>query len=200
MDESRNQNGAGVALLALVLVVLLVVAVAAYYWLVIVRASQARALQAQAMLESDRAAAEAAARQRRVEEDATGGSAAADEAIREMLQTQLDAWNEGDLDGFMRHYWKSDQLTFSSGNELTRGWQSTLESYRQRYPSAEEMGQTTFDNLDISLLAPTAALVLGDWRLQRDSGELSGKFSLVLRWIDGRWVIVHDHTSRASDP
>jgi len=31
---------------------------------------------------------------------------------------------------------------------------------------------------------------------ERESEPLSGNFSLVFRKLDGRWVIVHDHTSR----
>jgi ketosteroid isomerase-like protein len=32
-----------------------------------------------------------------------------------------------------------------------------------------------------------------------ESEPASGNFSLVFRKIDGRWVIVHDHTSRAGE-
>jgi beta-aspartyl-peptidase (threonine type) len=57
------------------------------------------------------------------------------------------------------------------------------------------MGQLTFSQLDIALLGDAAALVLGRWRLERES-PIGGNFSLVLRKLDGKWVIVHDHTSR----
>src|SRR5262245_17727403 len=44
-----------------------------------------------------------------------------------ILRAQADAWNRGDIDGFMAHYWKSEQLTFSSGGETQRGWTATYE-------------------------------------------------------------------------
>ncbi len=40
------------------------------------------------------------------------------------------------------------------------------------------------------------ALVLGRWRLQRKRDPVGGNFSLLFRRIAGRWLIVHDHTSR----
>jgi beta-aspartyl-peptidase (threonine type) len=121
-------------------------------------------------------------------------------AIKAVLRLQADAWNAGDIERFMDHYWNSDDLTFSAGGQTTRGWQSTLDRYRQRYPTIEHMGRLTFDELEIQPLADSAALVLGRWRLARDCDAPSGNFSLIFRKIDGRWLIVHDHTSRAEPP
>ena len=132
----------------------------------------------------------------------TGTSVAAEEAtqagiageIRAVLAEQEAAWNRGDIDGFMEHYWKSPELTFCSGGKTVRGWTPTLERYRQRYPDAAAMGKTTFSQLEIRSLGPDAAWVLGRWHLQKDE-PLGGNFTLILRRIDGRWQIVHDHTS-----
>jgi beta-aspartyl-peptidase (threonine type) len=121
-------------------------------------------------------------------------------AITSMLQLQAKAWNAGDLERFMEHYWKSDELTFSSGGQTNRGWQSTLDRYRERYPTIEKMGRLTFDQLEIHPLGDDSALVLGRWHLVRDDDSVGGNFSLVVRKIDGRWVIVHDHTSRTEKP
>lgn len=117
--------------------------------------------------------------------------------ITKLLGQQAAAWNAGDIDAFMEHYWKSDELTFSSGGQTTRGWQRTKESYQQRYPTREKMGQLTFSQLEVTPLGDSAALVLGRWRLARDESPVGGNFTLAFRKIDGRWVIIHDHTSRA---
>jgi uncharacterized protein (TIGR02246 family) len=121
-------------------------------------------------------------------------------AIEAVLRMQADAWNDGDIDGFMQHYWKSDQLTFSSGGQTTRGWDATLARYRQRYPTREKMGRLTFDGLEIFPLGTEGALVLGRWHVARDPESLEGNFSLVVRKADDRWVIVHDHTSQTPKP
>jgi beta-aspartyl-peptidase (threonine type) len=120
----------------------------------------------------------------------------ADEAaIVKVIETQAAAWNAGDIDGFMAHYWKSDQLTFSSGGETTRGWEDTKARYDRRYPTPEAMGHLTLDQFEVYPLGETAALVLGRWGLEREADAPGGNFSLVFRRIDDRWVIVHDHTS-----
>jgi beta-aspartyl-peptidase (threonine type) len=116
--------------------------------------------------------------------------------VHAILTQQADSWNRGDIGAFMEHYWKSDDLTFSSGGQTTRGWQSTKENYQRRYPTREKMGRLTFSQLEITPLGESAALVLGRWQLARDESPVGGNFSLVCRKIDGKWLIIHDHTSK----
>lgn len=115
--------------------------------------------------------------------------------FRDILERQAGAWNRGDIDTFMTDYWKSENLTFSSGGETRRGWDATRDRYKKRYPTPAEMGQLTFDSLECEPLGSDAALVLGKWHLARSSGPIGGNFSLVFRRIGGLWMIVHDHTS-----
>lgn len=116
--------------------------------------------------------------------------------ITKILTTQAAAWNRGDIDAFMDSYWKSDRLTFSSGGKITRGWKTTKANYKRRYPTRDKMGRVTFAGLEVTRLGDSAALVLGRWRLQRKPDPIGGNFSLLFRRIGGRWLIVHDHTSR----
>ena len=111
-----------------------------------------------------------------------------------MLASQADAWNRGDIDGFMAYYWKSPNLTFSSGGTVHQGWQATIDRYRLRYPNRAAMGTLAFDLDQVRPLGPDAALALGRWHLDRVE-PIDGNFSLVLQRIDGAWVIIHDHTS-----
>ena len=120
-------------------------------------------------------------------------------AIRQVLEDQSAAWNRGDLEGFMAGYWNSPDLVFTSGGQVRRGWKITLENYRERYGTAPEtMGHLTFSELEIHPLSPDVAWVLGRWQLVMGSGNPGGVFTLVMRRIDGNWLVVHDHTS--SDP
>src|SRR5216117_3296687 len=83
--------------------------------------------------------------------------------IRKVMDDQAAAWNRGDIDGFMVGYWKSEKLTFVSGTDVTRGWQPTLDRYKKGYDSRAKMGTLTFSDLEITVLAKDAAIVLGNW-------------------------------------
>lgn len=111
------------------------------------------------------------------------------------MNEQENAWNEGDLEGFMEHYWKSDSLRFIGSRGLNYGWQTTLENYKESYPDREAMGTLTFSNKYMDMVAPDAAFIVGKWQLDRRSDTLSGHYSLLWKQIEGKWVIVADHSS-----
>lgn len=115
--------------------------------------------------------------------------------IHKVLEQQAAAWNRGSIDGFMQGYWNSPQLTFVSGTNVTRGWQPTIERYKKSYDTREKMGVLSFSDLEITILSKDAALVLGNWALQREKDKPAGKFTLIFRRFKDGWKIVHDHTS-----
>ncbi|AHJ97673.1 YybH family protein [Hymenobacter swuensis] len=126
----------------------------------------------------------------------TADTASARRDILQVLTTQTAAWNRGDVPGYMQGYWQHDSLVFIGKSGLTYGWQRTLENYRRSYPTPAAMGQLTFSNLRIQLLGAEAAQVVGRWHLARPvAGDLQGHFLLVLRRLNGHWVVVADHSS-----
>jgi beta-aspartyl-peptidase (threonine type) len=222
-DESSSGGGFVAVVIGVILVLLLLLGGGALAWRLLRQpralTQQAEAAEMQARLARDREvfAREQAQRDQAADgEPAPAASAVSDDllspagadaptepaetadarkAILAVLQVQQQAWNRGDVEAFADHYWHSDELSFSSGGKTTRGWQATVDRYRQRYPTPEAMGQLAFDELEVTPLGRSAALVLGRWRLDREGDPQAGNFSLVFRKIDGRWVIVHDHTS-----
>lgn len=130
-----------------------------------------------------------------------GCSRAADHPeIRALLGAQVEAWNAGDIDGFMRGYWKSDELTFSTPSKTVHGWQATLDRYKARYATRRQMGRLKFDRLVVTATGPDTAEASGRYRLDTADGPRSGRFYLHLRRIDGQWVIVKDHTVEDKPP
>lgn len=123
--------------------------------------------------------------------------AASHDAIRAVLTDQEQAWNRGDIEGFMQGYAQTDSLRFASGGTVRYGWRRTLEGYQRRYPDAAAMGTLTFDSVDVQMLGAEHALVFGRWQLQRADDAPGGLFSLVFRNRPEGWRIVHDHTSSA---
>jgi len=118
-------------------------------------------------------------------------------AIRAVLNAQRDAWNRGDIEGYMDGYDRSPDTVFVSGDRINRGWQMVLDRYKKSYDSREKMGVLTFSEVEITMLSKGAAVVLGRWRLKRANDEPHGTFTLLFRKTKTGWKIVHDHTSSA---
>ncbi|HUI41952.1 MAG TPA: nuclear transport factor 2 family protein [Terriglobia bacterium] len=117
--------------------------------------------------------------------------------IRALLRQQVADWNRGDVTAFMQGYWNSPNTEFVSSNGISRGWQTVLDRYRKAYPDRAAMGHLTFSGLEITLLGPKAALAVGHWQLQRNSGAPGGVFTLVFRKFPEGWRIINDHTSQS---
>jgi uncharacterized protein (TIGR02246 family) len=121
-------------------------------------------------------------------------------AIRRLLEEQEQAWNEGDLEGFMGGYWDSPELVFTSGGSVHRGFDDLARRYRETYGTGAEMGRLTFSNLEVHPLGDSAAWALGGWALEHRGESLGGVFTLILRRFGETWRIAHDHTSSRTAP
>lgn len=121
-------------------------------------------------------------------------------AVRQVLETQALAWNRGDIDGFVRGYWRSPQLVFISPDGVELGYDDMVARYRRRYPDAAAMGRLSFGGIGVWPLGDDHALVRGTWHLERESDELSGHFALVMRKFPSGWLIVSDYTTSDEVP
>lgn len=117
-------------------------------------------------------------------------------AIRKVLDDQVVAWTKGDLAGFMEGYWKSPELTFFAGKDVTRGWQALFDRYRKKYQEeGKQMGKLSFSDLEIEMVAKDRALVRGRWRVALPKETANGLFTLLMKNTRAGWRITHDHTS-----
>lgn len=131
----------------------------------------------------------------------------AEREIRAVLAQQERAWNDFDIDRFMRGYWKNDSTIFASGGEASRGWNQMLARYKKGYDTAEKAGHLQFDVQQIDFMGEDWAKVLGEWKLfprrakNNASAPMSrGLYTLIFRRVAEGWKIVHDHTSVATPP
>ena len=116
-------------------------------------------------------------------------------AIKQALNEQIEAWNQGNIERFMKTYWENDSLMFIGKGGIKYGWNNTLNNYKRNYPDTVAMGKLSFDILKISRLSPEYFYVVGKWHLQRSIGDLNGHYDLLFRKINGKWVIIADHSS-----
>lgn len=115
--------------------------------------------------------------------------------IRALLDNQIAAWNRGDLKGFMFGYWDSDDVEFIGAGGIVKGWKPVLQRYRAAYPDATAMGRLSFTNLEVHLVCPDSAYVIGEFQLWRSNDVRSGVFTLELKKLFDGWKIVVDHST-----
>ncbi|HPH84802.1 MAG TPA: DUF4440 domain-containing protein [Ferruginibacter sp.] len=115
--------------------------------------------------------------------------------IRQSMNVQLNAWNAGDIDGFMDTYWKNDSLMFIGKSAVTYGWENTRQNYIKGYPDTAAMGKLNFTIIQVKRLSVLYFSVVGKWHLTRTAGNLSGHFTLLFKKIKDKWVIISDHSS-----
>jgi len=112
--------------------------------------------------------------------------------VSSTMQSQQDAWNRGDIVSFMVGYWESDSLLFIGKSGVNNGYQKTLSNYKKGYPNKEAMGNLTFTNRSWTQLSEDVSLLIGAWKI---SEEQHGMYSLIWKKIEGKWVIIADHSS-----
>ena len=118
------------------------------------------------------------------------------DAIKQVIAAQVAAWNAGNHEGFMQGYLKSDDILFLSGDSITRGWNTVLTRYQQRYPDQASMGTLTIGDLEFNTLAPDTVLVVGRWKVDtKKHKSQQGVTTLIFRQTPDGWRIMHDHTS-----
>ena len=129
--------------------------------------------------------------------DTRSSFAEADRAqVLAVLEAQRNAWNQGDLEGYMSGYEHSPRLVFTSKAVIRRGWQDTYDKYVAKYGSdPSTMGSLAFAIEDVRGLGSEAAVVLGTWELTGTSNASKGVFTVVVQREPDGWKIVHDHTS-----
>jgi hypothetical protein len=124
----------------------------------------------------------------------SGGSTTVEASLRRLLDRQVEAWNRGDVDGFMEGYWNSAETSFSGTSGVTRGWQGLHDRYKRNYPDRAAMGRLTFGKVEVTPLCADAAMILGEWHLEREQKPVGGVFTLVAQKFPEGWRIIHDHT------
>lgn len=123
-----------------------------------------------------------------------------DGSVRAMLSASADAWNRGDLDGFVSIYANAPSTSFMTPDGPIHG----IDSIRAAYAPAFDGGvrdSLRFENLTVRPIPPLMAVVTGRYVLERgDSLSSNGWFTLVLRRVNEGWRVVHDHSSESPLP
>jgi len=116
-------------------------------------------------------------------------------AILTSISRMEAAWNRGDFRGYMAGF-KNPDVIFVSGGKFQEGWQGTLDHYVRDYGgSPERRGRLHFYSMKVDLLAPDAAMLIGQYRLERGTRVTEGVNTRLFRKAHGRWLITVNHVS-----
>lgn len=112
------------------------------------------------------------------------------------LEHGARAWNAGALDDFMSDYLPDTTTTFVTGHGVLHGPEAIRGVYASRFAPGAVRDSLHFEGLQVDVLAPDVVNAIAYYVLMRgDSVTARGPTSLVMRRVNGRWRIVHDHSS-----
>ena len=111
----------------------------------------------------------------------------------------IEAFNQGDADGFIAQYWNSPDLTLLPPDAMgVRGFDAAKASLTEMFKA---MPGAKFEVLE-SRNEPHGTVVLGTgrWRLTIPAAKgpatvVEGRYSDLKAQKDGRWVYIMDHAS-----
>jgi ketosteroid isomerase-like protein len=117
--------------------------------------------------------------------------------VAKAIVAQENAWNRGDLDGYVKGYKDSPETVFM-GKQIVEGYAQIVAEFKHDYPTAASMGTLGFSELEVHTVSESLAVCLGKYHLERakkEGGGADGTFSMVLEKTSEGWKIVLDHTT-----
>lgn len=93
--------------------------------------------------------------------------------VNQVLDEQLQGWNEGNIDKFMQGYIKDSSVRFITNKRVKTSWQEITDSYKKNYPNKDAMGQLSFYRDEVRWINESAyiAQVIGRWQVVQKHKE-----------------------------
>ena len=93
--------------------------------------------------------------------------------VNQVLDEQLQGWNEGNIDKFMQGYIKDSSVRFITNKRVKTSWQEITDSYKKNYPNKDAMGQLSFYRDEVRWINESAyiAQVIGRWQVVQTHKE-----------------------------
>jgi hypothetical protein len=117
-------------------------------------------------------------------------------AVDQLLTRSAEAWNGGDLEGFIGWYKRGPETTFLGSSGLTHGWEAIRDRYADRFGPGAARDSLRFENLETRPLAAGLGLATARYVLfQEDSVTATGVFTIVVEQTPDGWRIIHDQSN-----
>ena len=119
--------------------------------------------------------------------------------VEEILRLSAEAWNAGDLEGFMVHYERAPATTYIGSAGLLVGYDAIRARYAPEFEPGAARDSLRFESIRTRLLEQRFGVATARYVLHREGVTTStGPFTLVLMRVEGAWKIIHDQS--AADP
>lgn len=117
--------------------------------------------------------------------------------VVKVILAQQDAWNKGDLDGYLSHYKDAPDTQAVLAN-LVRGVDKIRDAYRQNFPSKDAMGTIEDTDIEVRALGDNFALATGKYHLNRpkkNGGSVEGTFTELFEKDGAGWQIIFSQST-----
>ena len=111
-----------------------------------------------------------------------------------MTNSMYGVWREIVEARFLSRYPDPAYITRHIFNQHVTVGHTAIEN-----PDPKNMGTIAYADLDVSVLAPDAATAFATWSFEHEGTRVAGVFTLVFRLLEGKWRIVHDHSTAFPD-
>jgi ketosteroid isomerase-like protein len=117
--------------------------------------------------------------------------------VVKIVLAQRDAWNKGDLDGYLSHY-KNAPDTQAVLATLVRGFDNIRAAYRLNFPNKDSMGSIEDSEVEVRALGDAFALATGKYHLSRSrkaGGDVDGTFTELFEKTSAGWQIIFSQST-----
>lgn len=119
-----------------------------------------------------------------------------DVAIESMLARSVEAWNAGDLDGFMASFAEGASTSFMTPDGPVYGRTAIRDGYESAFGPGARRDSLRLEDIEVRLLPPLVGVVTLRYALERDGATTAtGWSTVVVRRVGEGWRIIHDHTN-----
>ena len=121
--------------------------------------------------------------------------------VEAVVRAYVDAANRGDVYGMMALVSRQEGVISISDGQIQRGWQ-TIRNSNDQIVGREGGNNLTVGSIDVLVMGPTAAVAVAPFTFTVTSTHgdvrVPGASSFVFEKTSGRWLVVHEHTSIAT--
>jgi ketosteroid isomerase-like protein len=117
--------------------------------------------------------------------------------VVKIVLAQEDAWNRGDLDGFLSRL-KDDPETLAVLATRIKGVGNIRSAFRINFPNHESMGTIAYSDVEARELGEKFALATGKYHLERSKkggGPADGTFTEIMEKTPQGWMIIFNETT-----